>query len=153
MRRSVNTENKMADIDRLDRGSAIDLAKRMRSKNRNLALDRDRLTRRVGAVVAAAGAAYVMGYYMGGLQHEYQQNQTAIDAGTMEDPRKMAGIDIDLLAGLGLAVVGLGMQGAFGARKRVGIAADLVEGAGTGILSGYANNLGMSAGLEAAEEA
>lgn len=142
----------MADIDRLDRNSAIDLAKRMRSKNRNLALDRDRLTRRVGAVVAAAGSAYVMSYYMGGLQHEYEMNAAAVDSGAMEDPRKIAGIDIDLLAGLTVTAVGLGMQGAFGARKRAGIAADMVEGSGTGILAAYAGVLGMSAGKEAAEE-
>lgn len=142
----------MAQVDSLDRKSAIDLAKRMRSKARNVALDRERLVRRVGAVVAAGVGAYVVGHYMGGLQHEYEMNAVAIDNGTMEDPRKIAGIDIDLLAGLVLTGVGLGMQGAFGKRKSVGMAADIVEGAGTGVLAGYAYSMGASAGKEAAAE-
>ena len=149
----------MAEIDKLDRHSAIELAKRMRNKARNVSLDKERLTRRVGAVVAGVGGAYVVGHYMGGLQHEYDMNAAAIEAGTMDDPRKIGNaIDIDLLAGLVLTTIGLSMQGllpVMGGKKGKagGVAADIVEGAGAGILAGYAYSMGSSAGREAAETA
>jgi hypothetical protein len=145
----------VAEIDKLDRQSAIELAKRLRARYRNVSLDKTRLAQRIGASVAAVGGAYVMGHYMGGLQHEYDMNAAAIDAGTMEDPRKVAGIDIDLLVGLGMTLAGLGMQGLLGgkSRKGAGMAADLVEAAGNGILAGYAFSAGATAGKESASEA
>lgn len=145
----------VAEIDKLDRTSAIELAKRLRNKYRNVSLDKSRLATRIGATIAGVGGAYVMGHYMGGLQHEYELNASAIDAGTMEDPRKMAGVDIDLLVGLGLTLAGLAMQGLLGgkSRKGAGMAADLVEAGGNGILAGYAFSAGATAGKESALEA
>ena len=147
--------NRVAEIDKLDRVSAIDLAKRLRNKYRNVSLDKGRLMTRVGATVASVGSAYVIGHYMGGLQHEYEMNASAIDAGTMEDPRKIIGMDIDLAVGFALTALGLGMQGLLGgkARKKAGMAADIVEASGSGILAFYFGSLGATAGKESALEA
>lgn len=139
----------MAEIDKLDRRNAIELAKRMRNKMRNLDLDQKRLTERLIAVGIGATAAYAMGFYMGGLEFEYQQNAAAIDAGDAEDPRKLAGVDIDLLAGLGLTAAGL-FGGGFLKKGKMLSAA--VESAGTHILAGYAYSLGMDSGMESATE-
>lgn len=140
----------MAEIDKLDRRNAIELAKRMRNKMRNLDMDRQRLTERLIAIGIGATAAYAMGWYMGGLEYEYQQNAAAIDAGTMEDPRKVAGVDLDLLVGLGLTAVGV-FGGGFLKKGKVLSAA--VESAGTHILAGYAYSMGMDSGMESATEA
>lgn len=135
----------MAEIDKLDRNSAIDLAKRMRNKARNIELNKTRMMTRLGTAAISAAAAGGMGYYMGGLEHEWEV------AGMPEegDPRKLGDmIDIDLAAGLAVTGVGIAMAGTKKSEK----AGEYVEAAGVGILAGWAYSRGSSAGKEAAAQ-
>lgn len=141
----------MADIDKLGRGEAIELARKMRNKVRNIAVDKDKLTKRITTTAVAAGAAYGVAYWMGQAEADYLANKGAIDAGSAEDPRKIAGIDKDLLIGVGLTAVGL-LGGAAKGAGKVGTAGDVIESAGVGILSGYAYSKGLTHGLEAAQQ-
>lgn len=135
----------MPEIDKMDRNSAIDLAKRMRNKARNLELNKGRMMTRLGATGVAMGAAGGMGYYMGTLTYEWQQAGSPED----DDPRKLGGVlDLDLAAGLVVTGLGIVMAGSKKSEK----AGEYVEAAGTGILSGWAFSRAMSMGLEAAAE-
>jgi hypothetical protein len=129
----------MADIDRLPHADVVALARRARSRIRNAELDRERMTRRVMAVGVGGGAALAMGYIMGGLSQE-----PGAGTGGEDDPTKIAGIDIDLLTGIAATAVGVAMSGKASTRK----AGELVEAAGTGILSGVAYTYGQQMGAE-----
>lgn len=143
----------MAEIDHLDRSDAIALAKKMRNKVRNLEVDKKSLG--LGAVRTAisAGSAYAMGRYMGGLEAEYLAIQSEVEAGTADDPRKMAGIDKDGLIGAGLVVAGLSAIAASKGKDKMQKAADYFLAAGDGVLSGYLYNMGMRQGIEDAQSA
>lgn len=133
----------MAEIDKLDRNSAIDLAKRMRNKARNIELNKTRMMTRLGTTAVSAVGAGAMGYYMGTLEHEWEQ------AGMPEegDPRKLGDvIDIDLAVGLGVTALGIAMSGTKKSEK----AGSYVEALGVGALAGWAYSRGTSAGKEAA---
>jgi hypothetical protein len=136
----------MSEIEKLDKQKLVQLAKGMRNRARNMALDKQRMASRVTNVAVGAGASFVVGYFMGGKEAEYLTVAAEVEAGTAEDPRKVMGIDIDLLLGLGVS--GLGVTGLAGKK-----ASDLCEAAGTGILAGYAYARGSQAGLESAQEA
>lgn len=141
-------------IDRLDKASAIELAKRMRSRARNAALKTDELMKHVATAGGAVGGAYLLGHIMGGKEHEYTMNATAIDAGQAEDPRQVMGMDIELVVGLGATVTGLAMQGLIGKKgKAAGTLASAIEGVGVGALASYAYTAGADMGRKAAEEA
>lgn len=142
----------MADIDKLGRGEAIELARKMRNKVRNIAVDKDKLTKRITTTAVAAGAAYGVAYWMGQAEADYLANKGAIDAGSAEDPRKIAGMDKDLLIGLALTGVGLLGGSAKGGGKVGQGAGDVAEAAGVGILSGYAYMKGLTHGVEAAQQ-
>lgn len=141
----------MAEIDHLDRIDAINLAKKMRNKVRNLEIDRTAASKGVMRTVASTGSAYVLGRFMGGLEVEYRQNQAAIDAGQADDPRKIAGMDLDGV--IGGVTVALGLIGVAKGKGKLSQPAELVLAAGDGMLSGYAYQLGMKQGMEAAETA
>ena len=135
----------MPEIDKMDRNSAIDLAKRMRNKARNLELNKSRMMTRVGASVVSGLAAGGVGYYMGTLEHEWEQAGSPED----DDPRKLGGmVDLDLAIGLGVTAVGILMAGSKKSEK----AGEYVEAAGTGVISGWAYSRGASMGKEAAAE-
>src|SRR5690606_14998033 len=104
---------------------------------------------RVLAVVIGGAAAYATGFVMGGKQHEYEQNRSAIDAGTMEDPRKLAGVDLEIVVGGVATLAGVGLQGKSGSRK-IG---EALEAGGLGVICSYAGQRGLQAGLEAAKTA
>lgn len=142
-------------IDKLGRNEAISLAKKMRQRARNLSMDKQRMSQRAIAVGVGAVSAYGVGMWMGSKMHDFLELggpgnssvQAAEDAlkadASLEDPRKIAGIDADLL--LGLAATGLGVSGLAGRQ-----ASDLIEAAGAGVLAGYAYSKGAQAGLESA---
>jgi hypothetical protein len=141
----------MAEIDHLDRIDAINLAKKMRNKVRNLEVDKKALgTGALGAIVAS-GASYGLGRYMGGLEVEYEQNQAAIDAGEMDDPRKLAGMDLDGV--IGAAATGLGLLAVAKAKGKAAQGAEILLRAGEGMLAGYTYSLGYRQGREAASAA
>lgn len=139
----------MAEIDHLDRIDAINLAKKMRNKVRNLEVNKKELG--VGALRAAiaGGSAYGLGRYMGGLEADYRANQAAIEAGTADDPRKLAGMDLDGVIGGGATL--LGLLGVMKAKGKAAQAAEMVLAAGEGMLSGYMYSMGFRQGQEAAE--
>lgn len=141
----------MAEIDKLGRNEAVELAKKMRNKVRNLSIQKEKFATQLTSVAVGAGAAYAVGYWMGGAEDEYRANQAAIDAGQMEDPRKLAGIDKDLLLGGALALAGAFGQSASD-KKIAGIGGGMIQSAGAGILAGYAYSRGVTAGVEAAQQ-
>lgn len=135
----------MPEIDKLDRNSAIDLAKRMRNKARNIELNKAKMMQRLGATAVGAAAAGAMGYYMGTLEHEWEQAGSPED----DDPRKLGGvIDLDLAVGLGVTAVGIAMSGS----KKTESPGQYVEAAGSHIIAGWAYSRGATAGKEAAAE-
>lgn len=134
----------MPEIDKIDRKSAIELAKNMRRRVRNLSIDKKAASERLMRTGVGVGAAALIGHMMGGLEHEYELNAAAIDAGDAEDPRTIAGIDKDLA--IGILTAGAGALG--GTKRWAGFA----ESAGNGILSGYAYSKMFSKGKEAAAE-
>jgi len=136
----------MAEIDYLDRTDAIALAKKMRNKMRNLEMDKRALGLGAARTAVSGGAAFLMGRHMGALEAEYRADQANIDAGTADDPRKLAGIDKDAL--VGGALVALGLAAVAGAKGKLSKGADYVLAAGDGVLSGYLYNLGMRQGIE-----
>ncbi len=140
----------MAEIDHLDRSDAIQLAKKMRNKMRNLETNKKELLTSGTHTLVAGVAAFGMGRIMGGLEAEYRADQAAIDAGTAEDPRKIAGIDWDALAGGTL--VALGLAGVATQKGPVAKLADVFLAAGDGVMSGYLYSLGVRQGLEAAQQ-
>jgi hypothetical protein len=126
-------------IDSLDRNSAIRLAKSMRRRARNLELKKGSLKRRGIRLAGAAAGGGLAGLVMQPAIEEYQANQAAIEAGTMEDPRKMMGVDIDAwmaLAFAGVSYFELGGE----------LVSDALEGASLGIVGSYTRDLGMQAG-------
>ncbi len=129
------------DLYRLPHGDVVALATRARNRIRNAELDRERMTQRAMAVGIGSAAALGMGYVMRGLDDE------AASAGTTdtdEDPSLIAGVGIDLLAGLAGTVVGVVMSGKPSTRK----AGELIEAAGTGVLAGVAYQYGYEMGGE-----
>ena len=132
----------MPALDNLGRSDLQKLAINARKKLRNAELDKARLGTRIGAVLVGSGAAGAMGYVMGGLNRQGDEDKTL---GTDEDPTKIAGIDIDLAAGLGITAIGVYLSAKGPKSRQVG---EFVEAAGTGILSGYAYTWGHSMGME-----
>ncbi len=139
--RFARKDSIMAEIDRLDRGSAIELLKKMRSRSRNLKLDKDRVAKRLMASGISAGSAFGMGYLMGDLQKGWEEKGSPKD----EDPRVIAGIDMDLLVGLVFTLAGV--SGVAGKQT-----SDLIESAGIGVLAGWAYKSGEDMGLEPAKD-
>lgn len=137
----------MSEIDRLGRSDAIATLKKLRSRARNQKLDADRAKKALMSTGVRTAAAFGAGYYMGGLEHDWQQlvAEKGEEEAAAEDPRKVAGIDIDLLGGLALTF--LGGSGTMGKA-----ASDIIQPAGEGILSGWAFSTGASMGQEAAAE-
>lgn len=133
-------------IEKLPREQLAKMAVNMRRRARNEALDRARMVQRLLAVGVGTGAAYGMGMFMAGKEKEYATNAAAIEAGTMEDPRKLAGVDIEIVAGGGASLLGIVLQGKSGSRK-IG---EIAEAAGVGVLSFWAGQKGLKAGMEAA---
>lgn len=143
----------MSELDKLSRNDAITALKKMRNRARNAALDKQRFSRRAVATALQAGSAFAMGWFMGGREHEFRQALAAagLDPSNppdtlpegFEDPRKIAGIDIDLAIGLGLTVGSL--TGMLGSKM-----SDMLESVGTGVLAGYAYMRGSNEGAAAA---
>lgn len=141
----------MAEIDHLDRIDAINLAKKMRNKVRNLEVDKKALGTGALRAVVASGSAYALGRYMGGLEADYRANQADIEAGNADDPRKLAGMDLDGVIAGGALI--LGLAGVAKAKGKVAQGADILLSAGEGMLAGYAYSMGFRQGQEAAETA
>ena len=147
----------MAQIDKLGREQAIELAKRMRNKARNAELDSKRLTKRLIGVGSSAGAAYLLGGFMEGKEKEFAKIQEE-NAGKPDsekdktDPREMFGLDYELVVGLGLSGLGLAMQSGRLGKKTGGMLADVVEGAGSGCLAAAMYQKGKDAAAEAEDE-
>lgn len=137
----------MANIDTIDRKSAITLAKNMRRRVQNLTVDKKKMAERIGGVVVGVVAAGAMGSYMGGLELEAQENAAAIDAGEMDDPRLLGGVmDKDLAVGVSLLLAAAANVGG----EKISI---WTERAANGVLSGYAYSKMFSSAMEIEEEA
>lgn len=133
----------MPALDQMGRSELQKLAVNARKRLRNAELDKARMGQRALAVGVGAGAAWGMGYIMGGL------NKQAVEEGTLdtdEDPTKLAGVAIDVWAGLGFTIAGVVMSGKAGSTR---LAGSYLEAAGTGILSSVAYTYGHSMGMEA----
>lgn len=140
-------------IDTLSRTHAIELAKRMRARARNASLKSDELMKHAVQAGGAVGGAYVLGQVMGGKEHEYRMNQAAVDDGSMEDPRQIMGVDIELAVGIAATGLGLAMQGLVGKKSKAGgMLGIAVEGGGMGALASYAFTAGADSGRKRAEE-
>lgn len=119
------------------------LAMNARRRLRNAEADKARMGQRALAVVVGGGAAAAMGYIMGGLSQE-----AGAGSGGEDDPTLLFGLNLDLVAGLGITTIGV-LMGAKSSTRRYG---EYVEAAGTGILSGFAYTYGYSIGEEKEEE-
>lgn len=140
-------------IDRLDRQSAIELAKRMRSRARNASMKSEELMKHAAQAGGAVGGAYLLGHLMGGKEVEYEKISVDVEAGNAEDPRQIMGADIELVIGVVGVGAGLAMQGLIGKKsKGAGAAASFVEGIGLGALSAYAFTSGADSGRKSAQE-
>ena len=132
----------MAQIDKLGREQAIELAKRMRAKARNAEFDAKKTAKRATGVLSSAGGAYLLGGFMERKEAEYLENKAAVDSDEMSDPRQMFGLDYEWVVGGGLTALGLLMQAGTLGKGAKGIAADVVEGAGSGCLAAAAYQMG-----------
>ncbi len=146
----------MPKINSLSQRQAVQLASKMRNQMRNATMERKTLLSHAGRIGGAALGSWGVGWWMGGLEHEYQMNQAAIDAGTADDPRQLFGfLDIELgIAGVAL-LIGLAGQGVVGNKKGgtakwLGSAASLIEGVGIGAMSGYLYSVGQDSGQASA---
>lgn len=128
----------MSQLERLDHKSLVQMNVRNRKALRNAEMAWNRVGGRLIATVAGAGAAYAAGAFMHSATKQGKEEGTL---GGTEDPTKLAGIDKDLAAGLGITLLGVLASGKKGKIAKFG---QYIEAAGTGILSGYAYTLGYS---------
>ena len=142
----------MAQIDKLGREQAIELAKRMRAKARNAEFEGKKAAKRLTGVASSAGGAYLLGGFMARKEADYLENKAAVDQGEMSDPRQMFGVDYEWVAGFGLSALGLLMQAGTLGKGAKGIAADVVEGVGSGCLAAAAYQLGRDHAMPSSDE-
>lgn len=137
-------------LQKLSKEQVIDMAHRLRSAKRNAegrVADAIMTLAQAGLSTVVGGA---MGYWMGGAEYDYNQNQAAIDAGNEPDPRQWFGVDKDLLIGFLVALAGVAMT----ASKTTSIktAGRFVGTIGGGALAGWAWGAARESALKSASE-
>ena len=131
-------EASLADISKKELAEQYASLKRRVDKNRKTARDEgETMIRDVITVGTGFGTGYLMG-----------SRAASVGAGASEEElaeaQQIAGVDMDLVIGGGLAAVGLMKMG--------GKMSDTVRAAGIGALTSWSSRLGMEKGLEAEEE-
>jgi hypothetical protein len=102
------------------------------------------------ALLAGVSGAALAGYIMGGRLRERDANRALIEAGQMEDPTKMFGMDMDLVAGLALSGIGIFAQSQSGTIRSAG---EFVEAMGQGALFYWVGSRAQSAGYNQGQAA
>jgi hypothetical protein len=131
-------EASLADISKKELAEQYASLKRRIDKGRKQGREEgEALIRDVITVGAGAGVGYLMG-----------SREANVGAGASEEDiakaQQIGGVDMDLVIGGGLAVVGLMKMG--------GKMSDTVRAAGIGALTSWASRLATEKGLAAAEE-
>lgn len=111
--------------DKLER-----VALQARRQLRNQSLDVKRMKQRGLALLAGGIGAAIVGFVMGSRMREKDLNVANIEAGLADDPTKVFGVDLDLVVGGGITLVGIVAQGSASTRD-IG---EYVESAGHGAL-------------------
>lgn len=142
----------MAQIDKLGREQAIELAKRMRAKARNAEFDKKESLQRFLGVASSLGGAYALGGFMEKKETEYLENKAAVDGDEMADPRQMLGFDYEWVVGTAFTGVGYLMQTGLLGKSAKGFPADIVEGLGSGCLAAAAYQLGRDHAMASSDD-
>lgn len=142
------------DLSKLSKTQAIQVAHRMKARAKAVRANAEKVSERLVHGAISTGTGFVMGYWMGSAEAEYQENiaklvaegKTREDAEKeAEDPRKWFGLDKDLIASGALATIALTN---IGGRK----VSPFVEAAAFGGLAGWAYSRGMDVAIESASE-
>lgn len=115
------------------------MALNMRRRARNEAMNKQIMFKRLLNIGVGGGAAWAMGGFMADKQKEYLKIAAEVKAGTKEDPRKLMGIDTEIVVGGIASIGGVVMQGKSGTR----FYGELAESAGLGVLCFYAGKKGF----------
>lgn len=146
-----------SDLAHLPHKDLVKAATTMRNRAMKYKKNADTMSERVVGMAVSTGAGFAMGMWYGGASVEYEKLlQEKIGTGLSEkdaqkaiseegDPRKLLGIDKDLVAGITLAV---GSLTGIGGRK----VAPILEYGALGALAGWAHNLGQDVAMDQAEK-
>ncbi len=126
-------------IDKLPQKQLAKMAINMRRRARNEAMNKQLMVRRILNVGVGSGAAWAMGKYMGTKQKEYLAIADEVVAKTKEDPRQVAGVDLEIWIGGAASLGGVALQGKSATR----FYGELAESAGLGVLCFYAGKKGF----------
>lgn len=131
-------EASLADISKKELAEQYASLKRRMDKSRKQARDEgEALIRDVITVGSGAGVGYLMG------QKYAEAGGDAASEEEIAEAQQIAGVDMDLAIGGGLAAVGLMKMG--------GKMSDTVRAAGIGALTGWANRVMNEKGVESKE--
>lgn len=137
-------------LQKLSKEQVIDMAHRLRSAKRNAEGRVADAMMAAGQVVLSTVMGGAMGYWMGGAEYDYNQNQAEIDAGNEPDPRQWFGVDKDLLIGFIVSLMGVAMS--LSKTNSVKTAGRFVHTLGGGALSGWAWGAARESALKSATE-
>ncbi len=142
------------DLSKLNKTQAIQVAHRMKARAKAVRANAEKMSERLVNGAISTGTGFVMGYWMGQAEADYQDNIAKLVAEgktqeeaqkEAEDPRKWFGLDKDLVASGALAAVALTN---LGGRK----VSPFMEAAAFGGLAGWAYSRGMDVAIESANE-
>ncbi len=142
------------DLSKLNKTQAIQVAHRMKARAKAVRANAEKMSERLMNGAISTGTGFVMGYWMGQAEAEYQDNIAKLlaEGKSQEDaekeaadPRKWFGLDKDLVASGALATAALLNVGG---RK----VTPFVEAAAFGGLAGWAYSRGMDVAIESASE-
>ena len=128
----------MSGIEKLPQKKLAQMAINMRRRARNEAMNKQIMFKRMLNIGVGGGAAWAVGGYMAEKEKEYLKIAPEVEAKTKDDPRKIAGIDTELVVGGVASITGVVMQGKSATR----FYGELAESAGLGVLCFYAGKKG-----------
>ncbi len=141
-----------SDLMKLSKTDAVKAAENMRRRAMRYKKNAEKLSERLVNIAIGTGTGFLMGYIMGGKEKEFDklvaasglEEEAYIKEGK-EDPRKLMGMDYDLV--ISVALVGVSLTNMLGSKV-----SPLLESAAFGGLAGWAYNAGSEMALKAEEE-